>query len=1048
MLGKGQSGEFPVEVSGELLQSPSCGPVNSSSKKGLHINCQLTGNVLTAAPQQSQVLLTPASLQLAQLQAQLTLQRLKLAQGGSPASAAVLNQVLSNVAMSQPLLNHLRASAMVGNPQGTFTSGVLGFPSSSSSFSALASGTFNQSSNSLQPNQPMRGAAGAQQTADYGNKAASASAYPSDTDRRAPYNLIGSTSVAASADRQYSLINSQVKNIGPFQRDLYGQDAQGQPAGFSPHEPSAFNSTVKSDHWNNTINASHTGNCEVSNNGPLWTAAGQALRSRTDLYNPEEPTSEPKFNPSGMQRFGGYPALHGSEELKILQPHQINDYYAVTPSQLPHQCSICDKKVYNLKDWEQHVKGKLHLQNKTQYTSESSAVALTGPVHYTVGRPPDIHLSSGQANSMVFTTTGQDVSSGGSTPILPAAAMKTYPTSDTGLTSLQLDAKSFPPRKGSVGRVVHICNLPEGSCTENDVINLGLPFGKVTNYILMRSTHQAFLEMAYVEAAQAMVQYYQLTPAMINNQKLLIRMSKRYKELQLKKPGKDVDTIIQDITSQRGRDEVQEQDHYMPERARSRSPISRSLSPGFTCDAPENPLGTLCRGAERGANGLVTHRSSWDWSSLPRRDEREDPWQNGGSVEEDRPNGWGTDRRKTYQKLTDHMNMRCAEERGGSRDWPPQRMSYRSMEDSYYTKEPIYKMEKPPRPGYQRHDTKSKRRDADHHRSRHSELDPSVEPSRAEDKRSSPERGRSKKTTRKHSSAERHSKEHMTEHTDRESKEKSATPQRSSSPKETNNCEKLECERDVENAEDTDEECWYPKNMEELVTVDEVGGEDDIIEPDLPDLEECVSAPHKQSVEVEARDNVSAALQVSDIKDTHIKEKSSEEAEPEVSLTENLERNESAACPQELKLNAPIVEDLNSLQSDFKTVMEDTCSDDNKSKNGVVQKPVENHVVTTEEDKPQATETILNGAQFPQDIEALLPSCDQDKAVSEHSIPLGVEFIVPQSGFYCKLCGLFYSSEETAKATHCRSVVHYRNLQKYLSHLAEESLFRDSSLQQ
>lgn len=45
---------------------------------------------------------------------------------------------------------------------------------------------------------------------------------------------------------------------------------------------------------------------------------------------------------------------------------------------------------------------------------------------------------------------------------------------------------------------------------------------------------QAFLEMAYVEAAQAMVQYYQLSPATINSQKLLIRMSKRYKELQLK----------------------------------------------------------------------------------------------------------------------------------------------------------------------------------------------------------------------------------------------------------------------------------------------------------------------------------------------------------------------------------------------------------------------------------------------------------------------------------------------------------------------------------
>lgn len=40
--------------------------------------------------------------------------------------------------------------------------------------------------------------------------------------------------------------------------------------------------------------------------------------------------------------------------------------------------------------------------------------------------------------------------------------------------------------------------------------------------------------MAYTEAAQAMVQYYQEKSAVINGEKLLIRMSKRYKELQLK----------------------------------------------------------------------------------------------------------------------------------------------------------------------------------------------------------------------------------------------------------------------------------------------------------------------------------------------------------------------------------------------------------------------------------------------------------------------------------------------------------------------------------
>lgn len=41
----------------------------------------------------------------------------------------------------------------------------------------------------------------------------------------------------------------------------------------------------------------------------------------------------------------------------------------------------------------------------------------------------------------------------------------------------------------------------------------------------------------------------------------------------------------------------------------------------------------------------------------------------------------------------------------------------------------------------------------------------------------------------------------------------------------------------------------------------------------------------------------------------------------------------------------------------------------------------------------------------------------------------GVEFVVPRTGFYCKLCGLFYTSEEMAKISHCRSAVHYRNLQ-------------------
>ncbi|KAK5866217.1 hypothetical protein PBY51_020424 [Eleginops maclovinus] len=1075
-------------------------PVDSGEKKSFHVGA---GGVHSGPHQQNQqLLLTPASLQLAQLQAQLTLHRLKLAQGGNSAAAAtVLNQVLSNVAMSQPLFNQLRTSSMVGNPQGGFPTGVLGFSSSNSGLGALVGGGFNQNPGNVRLNHPGGGGTVGQQGAEYGKT--SGSTYPSDTDRRCQYNLGGVTSTASATagDGQYSVINSQAKNMNNvgFQRDFYGHDMLGQQTGFGVNEQkvNVYNSK---DQWKGPANLSHTGKVDmVSNTANMWTAAGQPIRSRTELYNPEEPTPDPKFNhisgvssfsASGTQGFGGYQPMHGSDETlssgtRTLQPYQVNDYHAVTPTQLPHQCSICDKKVYNLKDWDQHVKGKLHLQNQTLYASESSAVVSAGAVHYSVGRPSDGGLNNGGTNSMVYSSASQDVSGGANASYLPAAAMKTYPTSDTGFSSHQ------PESKATVGRVVHICNLPEGSCTENDVIHLGIPFGKVTNYILMRSTHQAFLEMAYVEAAQAMVQYYQLTPATINNQKLLIRMSKRYKELQLKKPGKDVQSIIHDITSHRGRDDVKEHEHsYMPERARSRSPISRSLSPhshspSFTsCSSAHSPQGASCRGPERGSNDLGPRQGSWDRSSHLRRGEddreRDEPWRNGGSVDDDRACGRAADRRKVYQKRSDHISSRSADERGGggggggggegirgNRDWQlrgsPQGMSfnsYRNMEDDFYMKEQMYKSDKPPRPPYQRHDTKPKRRDGGdyHNRLRHSEFEITEEPLRRtlEDKRQgSPDRGRGKKTSRKHTNADKHDKENATENTERQSKEKSVSPQPIDMPKEKIECKK---ERDTvkewESGDDTDGDCWYPKNMEELVTVDEVGDEEDsIVEPDLPELEEFVSRPQEPVGEEAAEECVSPPISSL----LEVQEKSSRDiGDPEeTSVNECKPGNVvTASGPEEQMFIAatpePPATDLSEFPSEeFKAALEETCLEDKVTRSGPSERLMDNHIYVSDDGKNvevgQVPETINNGVHHKdrihkKEIEALSPSREQDKAVSEQSIPLGVEFIVPRTGFYCKLCEMFYNSEETAKSTHCRSTVHYRNLQKYLSQLAEDGL--------
>ncbi|XP_063311369.1 polypyrimidine tract-binding protein 3 isoform X1 [Pelobates fuscus] len=76
------------------------------------------------------------------------------------------------------------------------------------------------------------------------------------------------------------------------------------------------------------------------------------------------------------------------------------------------------------------------------------------------------------------------------------------------------DTKKFKGDRSpcSPSRVLHIRKIPN-EVTESEVISLGLPFGKVTNLLMLKGKSQAFLEMASEEAAVTMVNYYTpLTP--------------------------------------------------------------------------------------------------------------------------------------------------------------------------------------------------------------------------------------------------------------------------------------------------------------------------------------------------------------------------------------------------------------------------------------------------------------------------------------------------------------------------------------------------------
>uniref|UniRef100_A0A3B5LID4 RRM domain-containing protein n=1 Tax=Xiphophorus couchianus TaxID=32473 RepID=A0A3B5LID4_9TELE len=78
-------------------------------------------------------------------------------------------------------------------------------------------------------------------------------------------------------------------------------------------------------------------------------------------------------------------------------------------------------------------------------------------------------------------------------------------------------------------RVIHIRKLPS-DITEAEVISLGLPFGDVTNLLMLKAKNQAFLEMNSEEAAQNMVGYYSTMMPVIRHQPVYLQFS-NHKEL-------------------------------------------------------------------------------------------------------------------------------------------------------------------------------------------------------------------------------------------------------------------------------------------------------------------------------------------------------------------------------------------------------------------------------------------------------------------------------------------------------------------------------------
>uniref|UniRef100_A0A7N6F727 RRM domain-containing protein n=1 Tax=Anabas testudineus TaxID=64144 RepID=A0A7N6F727_ANATE len=91
------------------------------------------------------------------------------------------------------------------------------------------------------------------------------------------------------------------------------------------------------------------------------------------------------------------------------------------------------------------------------------------------------------------------------------------------------DSKKQRLDESPPSRVLHIRKLPN-EVSETEVIALGLPFGKVTNILMLKGKNQAFLELGTEEAAITMVNYYTAVTPQVRNTPVFIQYS-NHKEL-------------------------------------------------------------------------------------------------------------------------------------------------------------------------------------------------------------------------------------------------------------------------------------------------------------------------------------------------------------------------------------------------------------------------------------------------------------------------------------------------------------------------------------
>ncbi|XP_074069012.1 matrin-3 isoform X3 [Macrotis lagotis] len=616
----------------------------------------------------------------------------------------------------------------------------------------------------------------------------------------------------------------------------------------------------------------------------------------------------------------------------------IEDFHGFLPKGYPHLCSICDMPVHSNKEWNQHINGATHsrrcqllLEIYPEWNPDNDSghgmgdpfmlQQSTNPAPGILGPPPpSFHL--------------------GGPPVGPRGNM------GAGNGNMQ-GPRHMQKGRMETSRVVHIMDFQRGKNLRYQLLQLVEPFGVISNHLILNKINEAFIEMSTTEDAQAAVDYYTTTPALVFGKPVRVHLSQKYKRIKKPEGGKP--------------DQKFEQ---KPELGRVIH-LSNLPHSGYSDSAViklAEPYGKI-------KNYILMRMKSQAFIEMETREDamamvehcaKKALWFQGRYVK--------VDLSEKYKKLVLRIPNRgidlLKKDKSRKRSYSP------DGKDSPSDK-------KSKTDGSQKSDSGAEGKEQEEKQSEDADKD-------IKDEQAEQEPGLLLESEdellvdEEEAAALLESGSSVGDETDlanlgdvaadvkKEPSEKALKKMEMSLGSSAAAKKKLKKRR-------------FPGSMEGFVTLDEVGDEED---SELQKL-------RKSGMAIKSGDKNDDSL-------VEIKVDKMEELDQENDGSlENGIKNEDSTEPG----GAESAENLEGMDPNQET------SENTDGENEIKR-----------EDIP---DEYRIGPYQP-------------------NVPVGVDYVIPKTGFYCKLCSLFYTNEEVAKNTHCSSLPHYQKLKKFLNKLAED----------